>query len=189
MRLWTLATAIVVLTLVGVALRTGAARRPAHGLISAVETRPLLGTWVTLTVAAEDRAAAQAHLRAAFDHIAQLERVLSAHSPDSELAAVNRRAAEAPVVVSDDLYRALRAGVTWHARSGGAFDITIAPVVELWGFYQKRERVPVDDELDTALDLVDYRMVVIDETEGTVFLSKPGMSLDLGGAAKGYAVD
>ncbi|HMF15017.1 MAG TPA: FAD:protein FMN transferase, partial [Gemmataceae bacterium] len=99
------------------------------------------------------------------------------------------KAGGAPVRVSNDLFYVLAKAQQVAERSGGAFDVTVGPVVRLWRVARKSRKVPDPDKLKAALALVGYQHVRIDEQARTVQLLKAGMQLDLGGIAKGYAAD
>ncbi|WP_347460529.1 FAD:protein FMN transferase [Clostridium sp. DMHC 10] len=73
--------------------------------------------------------------------------------------------------------------------SQGAFDISLAPVIELWGVFTKHERVPLEKEIKEKISLVSYNNLILNEGENTVKFSKENMKIDLGGIAKGYAAD
>jgi thiamine biosynthesis lipoprotein len=105
----------------------------------------------------------------------------------SEVMEINRMAGLSPVPVSPETLAVIKAAMEIARLSNGAFDPTIGPVVDLWGITTENPRVPEDQELASALSLVDWRDVEIDG--GTVFLPEPGMVLDLGAIAKGYAAD
>jgi thiamine biosynthesis lipoprotein len=103
--------------------------------------------------------------------------------------AINRQAGIAPVKVRADLIEVLEAALRYAEISGGAFDPTIGPLVKLWGIGTDTQRVPADDEISAMLELVDFRDLVIDRDQGTAFLRRKDMKLDLGAIAKGYAAD
>lgn len=136
---------------------------------------PHMGTVVRITVYARDDAA----IRPAFARIAELDQKLSDYKPDSELNQVCRAAHDHAIRVSDDLYRVLQAAQKLAERSHGAFDVTVGPVTHLW-----RQGKLADAE---TLERVGWRNLVL--RDHTVFLTLPGMQLDLGGIAKGYAAD
>ena len=119
----------------------------------------------------------------------QLERELSSYRPDSTISLLSRKAGVAPVAVSEDTYRVLSLSQHVGTLSGGVFDITVAPLVSLWGFNGAPEpaALPSEEAIREDLKLVDYRRLVL--REGTAFLPVKGMAVDVGGIAKGYAVD
>ena len=128
-------------------------------------------------------------LDAVFARLKEIDAEMSANSADSVIAAVNKAAGVSPVPAPDDLRYVISRALHYAKISGGAFDPTIGPVVKLWNIGMDGERVPGADEIKEALTLVDYRDVVLDNAAGTVFLRRPGMLLDLGAIAKGYAAD
>lgn len=107
----------------------------------------------------------------------------------SPLAAVNHAAGVAPAPVPPDLRALLHRAIDIGDMTGGAFDVTWAALWGLWDFNAEAPRPPTDDAIAPRLELIDYRLVRIDDHEGTVFLPRPGMLLGLGGIAKGYALD
>jgi thiamine biosynthesis lipoprotein len=113
----------------------------------------------------------------------------AANSPESDLGRINRNAGREPVKVPENLIVVLERALYYAELSGGAFDPTVGPLVKLWGIGDEGARVPGKDEIQAALDLVNWRDVQVDREKGTVFLRKPGMALDLGAIAKGYAAD
>lgn len=165
---------------------THAARR---GSRPVTETRALLGTWVTITVGAPDEASGRAHLSAAFARIAELEQTLSAHRPNSELVRVNASAAREAVAVSEDLFAPVRAGVEWHRRSHGAFDITVAPLLDHWRACAKANRLPTAAEIARLRPLVDAGRIALDPAHRAIRFPVEGMRVDLGGIGKGYCAD
>ncbi len=123
-----------------------------------------------------------------FDALMDIDKRMSAVSSDSEIAAINARTTEA-VAVSRDVFDLIALSKATGEATGGAFDVTVRPVVELWGIGTEHARVPSDAEINAALSLVDFRAITLDDAQGTVRLNRPGMALDLGGIAKGYACD
>lgn len=149
----------------------------------------MLGTFVTVTLYAPTREDGIAAASAAFDEFRRIDALMSAHRPDSELNRLNAGAARGPVPVSLDLFRVLEKAQALARETDGSFDITVRPLVELWGFLWKQYRLPTPEELQSVLPRVGYRQVALDAERRTVRFAAPGVSLDLGGIAKGYAVD
>jgi thiamine biosynthesis lipoprotein len=115
--------------------------------------------------------------------------MMSVNLDDSDIAAVNRNAGISPIRVHGEVLEVVESALTYAGLSGGAFDPSIGPLVKLWGIGQDDARLPGEDEIREALALIDWRDVIVDRDAGTVFLRRPGMALDLGGIAKGYAAD
>ena len=156
----------------------------------------------TLTVAAEAMAtrfevaihgAAEATLRAAAEEalgeIARLESMLSLYQPTSEIAPINGRAGSESVPVSPELLTLLLRCRSLHVETGGAFDITIAPLMRCWRFMNDTGSVPTEDAIAAALTCTGMQHVRLDEENCTVSLAKKGVMLDLGSIGKGYALE
>ena len=152
-------------------------------------SQPLLGTFVTISAYGTDRVQLNRAVAEAFAEFRRIDTLMSIHRPDSEISAVNARAAQGPVVVSVDLFRVLAVAQEIAAQTDGSFDMTIRPLSDLWGFIWKEYRLPSETELQNLLPRVDYRLVKLDPTDRSVRFLAEGVSIDLGGIAKGFAVD
>lgn len=153
------------------------------------QTELVLGTTVTITLYDD---APQGIFERAFGRVQEIEEKMSVSDEDydsTELMEVNRNAGIRPVRVSEDTFHVIERGLYYGELSGGLFDISIEPLVDLWGIGTEGEQVPSDEEIAELLPLVDYRNVELDAEEKTVFLTQEGMGLDVGGIAKGYAAD
>jgi thiamine biosynthesis lipoprotein len=127
--------------------------------------------------------------RKIFDRLREIENAMSANLEDSDLGRINAAAGIEAVAARPDTIKALQRAVRFAELSGGAFDPTVGPLVKLWGIGSGGEKIPGEEEIAGALSLINWRDIVIDEDAGTVFLTRPGMALDLGAIAKGYAAD
>lgn len=152
-------------------------------------TEPHMGTRFKIILYAPDEAAANRAAKAAFERIATLDSIMSDYRPTSELMQLCKKAGGDPVRVSEDLWHVLGRSQEISRDSDGAFDVTVGPIVRLWRQARKTKQLPDAKELAKALELVGYDKVKLDEKARTVQLLKPGMQLDLGGIAKGYAAD
>jgi FAD:protein FMN transferase len=152
-------------------------------------TEPHMGTKFQMIVYATDEKTARAATAAAFARVADLDGIMSDYRPTSELMQLCDKAGGDPVKVSDELFFVLSKAQEVSKLSDGAFDVTVGPVVRLWRLARKTGRLPDADDLRKALQLVGYKNIKLDAKERTVQLLKPGMRLDLGGIAKGYAAD
>ena len=124
-----------------------------------------------------------------FARIHEIESRMSAFQPDSDVARINASAGIAPVQVNEEVFRIIERAVGFAEMSGGAFDPSVGPLVFLWGVNTENPRVPSQEEIEAVLPLINWRDIVLDSAHLSVFLRKPGMALDLGGIAKGYAAD
>lgn len=153
------------------------------------KTELLLDTVFDIAVFTEDEAEGNRLLREAFNEVRALEKTFSRFVSGSEVDKINQKAGEGSVEVSSDMLKVVRSGIYFGEITEGSFDITIAPLMELWGFGTGEQRVPSQEEIEEILPLVDYREIQLDEQRFTVYLPQEEMSLDLGGIAKGYIVD
>lgn len=149
-----------------------------------------MGVDFVVVLYAPDEATANAAARAAFDRVHALNDILSDYDPQSELSRLSDTAGSGQAVrVSDPLWHVLTQAQRFSQQSDGAFDVTVGRVVKLWRFARRAKRMPPPDELAAALATKDYRKLVLDPEHRTAKLLVPGTQLDLGGIAKGYAVD
>ena len=118
----------------------------------------------------------------------KLHDTLNAYDPESELSKLNSRAADEPVKCSDVLWEILLAARDGWRDSDGLFDVTVGPLLGLWGFHAKRSTWPTDDEIAAAKAKVGFEKLTLDETVHTVRFGVNGMRLDFGGIAKGFAL-
>lgn len=136
-----------------------------------------------------DAAALPRIVEDAFDEVDRIDRLMSHYKADSPLSRVNREAARRPVTVEPELFDFIADAMRYNRESGGAFDITVGPLMKAWGFFGGDGRVPSDDELAAARRLVGGAHLVLNPADKTIRFDAPGVEIDLGGIAKGYAVD
>ena len=152
-------------------------------------TDAAMGTIWDIEIVSTDRKNADKASDEVFDEVKRLDRMLSLHNKESELSALNAKAGTGPVKVSADIINVLKVAVKASELTKGGFDVSIGPVVKLWGFAGGAEHIPSDAEIKAAHELVGYKMISFDESRSEVMLAKKGMVLDFGGIGKGYAVD
>ena len=150
--------------------------------------RNAMATRFEIVLPGADAARLRAAAEEAFDEIERLEAQLSLFRPTSEIANVNARAAHEPVRVSPETFHLLQHAARLSAETGGAFDITIAPLMRAWGFVGGTGHLPDPTELAAARACVGMKLVELDSANHTVRFARPGVSLDLGAIGKGYAV-
>jgi thiamine biosynthesis lipoprotein len=166
-----------------------AALTPAPKLLTVQRQRQMMGTIIQMTSVGLPEEQAGPVLEAALDEMKRLEGLLSEWKPDSDVSKVNDAAGLQPVHVGPELIDNVRVGLQVARWSDGAFDLSWAALRGLYLFQPGQERVPTDAELKQRLPLVNYRDILLDEKQQTVFLRRKGMQLGLGGIAKGYALE
>lgn len=151
----------------------------------------VMGTTFEVTVYRPESEAAQTNddLDAAFVRVTDIDQRMSLYKPDSELVALNAQAGTNDIPLSEPLYDVLSASAFYDELTQGAFDITVQPLVDLWGFYRVRDAsVPPQREIAKALQIVGMDRLALD-SETPLAALESGTSVDLGAIAKGYAVD
>jgi thiamine biosynthesis lipoprotein len=129
------------------------------------------------------------HALRAFDLIDALEAQMTIYRDDSELLRLNRTAAEQPVAVEPRLFEVLKLAGDLYHQTSGAIDITSSPLSRIWGFTRREGRVPQAEELRSALEIVGFENVVLNDQERTVSFRRKGVELNLNSMGKGYALD
>ncbi len=150
-------------------------------------TRFIMGTLVEITISHPDPDLIQTATTKAFNEMQRIEKLMSTHLPDSEISRINRAAGKHAVPVSLEVEEVIREGIYWSQQSGGAFDITIQPLVQLWDLDGEKELIPSNRTLKKTASLVNYKNIEI--VDHQVKLNRVGMAINVGGLAKGYAVD
>ena len=151
--------------------------------------RHAMATRFELVLHGENPVALRAAGEEALAEIDRLEAQLSLFQPSSEIAHLNARAGRERVRVSPRLFRLLDWARVLHEESGGAFDITIAPLVKCWGFLGGKGRKPAEEEIAAARLRVGMHLVELDPSDFSVRFSSDGVMLDLGAIGKGYAIE
>jgi len=140
-------------------------------------------------VAYSNREGVEQILSQALDEVDRIDRLMSNYKAESPLSQINREASERPVRVTPELFDFIAECIKYSRDSEGAFDITVGPLMKAWGFFRDEGRMPSPTELAKARAGVGYQHVKLDDKAKTVRFERAGVELDLGGIAKGYAVD
>lgn len=148
-----------------------------------------MGSIYSLVMYGEDRDALEGAVEESFQEIRRLDRMMSNYRQDSEWSRINGLAAQRPVKVTRETYDLLELCLNYSRQSAGAFDITVGPLMRVWGFYKGSGRLPKDGEVAEALARVGYKQVTLDPEQRTVRFDADGVEIDPGGIGKGYAVD
>jgi thiamine biosynthesis lipoprotein len=125
----------------------------------------------------------------AYAEIERIEKKLSVRMKDSEITEINQSAGKRPLKVDDEMYLLIQESKRFSEMSGGAFDISVEGLKDIWDFNRPGFREPGPDRVKKGLERVDYRKIRLNQRDSTVFLEEGGMEISLGGIAKGYAVD
>jgi thiamine biosynthesis lipoprotein len=160
-----------------------------HSLIRVEGSVDAMGTGFSIVAYGEDRGRVESAVAQGLEEARRLDEMLSNYKPDSEWSQMNSQAADHPFRASSELFNLLSACLEYSRQSEGTFDISVGPLMKLWGFYKGTGHLPHRAEVRGALSLVGYGNVVLEASNHRVRFAKRGVELDPGGIGKGYAVD
>ena len=149
----------------------------------------IMGTFAHIVAVAEDSGTAKKCVQAALEEIRKVDELMSDYKSDSEISRANRDAGEKAVRLSESTYEVLQRSVEFSEMTGGAFDITVGPLVALFRKAKESKVAPGEEQIAQARSKVGFEKLKLDSENKTVQFSENGMLLDLGGIAKGYAID
>lgn len=132
---------------------------------------------------------AEKAVKEAYRRIDEIEQMASAQVATSDVSRINEMAGIEYINVQPEIIKMLKTALYYSELSEGAFDITVGPLIKLWGIGTPNQKIPSHFKIQETLDLVGYRNISIREEDSSVMLLKKGMSIDLGGIAKGFAAD
>lgn len=158
------------------------------------QTRMIMGTFAEVSIYSNDEKTAGKAIDEALNEMERMDHIMSNYKDDSELSQLNRKAAKLPVACNRELLDVIEQSQYYSELSDGAFDVTIFPLVALWGFFDEKGHVPPNKEIERLLPAVSYKNIVINkgsdpQKPGTVFFKNAQTQIDLGAIGKGYAVD
>lgn len=153
------------------------------------ETQLILGTLGQITVYSDSEKKANEALSKAFSHIDEIENVMSTSKDSSDIFNLNKEAGLQSVEIDPSTMNLLIKGVEYYHTTKGSFNIAIGSLINLWGIGEEWQKLPSKDEISEAKTHIDLDQLEISKEKGTAFIKDPDMLLDLGGIAKGYAVD
>ena len=151
------------------------------------DQQAIMGTVVRVELWSEDQAAGNTAIAAVMDEMRRIDRTMSTYKEDSEVSLVNRKAAQEQVAISAELFDLISRSLRMSELTGGAFDITYASAGHLYDF--RRKVKPSEEALAKALPAISYHHILLDRKRSTIKFSQAGVRIDLGGIAKGHAVD
>lgn len=147
----------------------------------------IMGTAVAVELWSESRPAGEAAMAAVMEEMRRIDRTMSPHKPDSQLSQINRDAARMPVHLSDEMCMLIARAIEFSRWSDGAFDISYASAGQLYDY--RAGVAPDEATLAQAREAVGWQQLLLNDHQRTLRFGKPGMRIDLGGFAKGHAVD
>ena len=151
------------------------------------DARPMMGTEISVRLWHDDPLQGQRLVEQVFAEAKRIDLLMSTYIDDSRISDINRRAADEPVVAGDELFRLIQRSLDISVLTRGAFDITYESVGQHYDF-RNRQR-PDQATVDVSRLLIDYRLVTLDQSLGTVAFEAQGVRINLGGIAKGYVVE
>jgi thiamine biosynthesis lipoprotein len=159
------------------------------GPTEAKRAREVMGTFAEVTAVGADRETANRAAEAAYARLDDVNRLMSDYVADSEIGRLNALSAGESLVVSPETFFVLERAAAISKRSGGAFDVTCRPLVWLWKAAGESGQLPSDAEIAAAKARIGWAKLALDPATRTVTVTVDGMQVDLGGIAKGYALD
>jgi FAD:protein FMN transferase len=183
------ASHIVLAAFAAASLQAGAARPPSQPLHRHEATRLSMACVYAIEAYGPDWQRLSRAVEEALDEVDRIDRLMSHYQTGSAVSRINREAAHHPVALEPELFDFLQTALRYARESGGAFDITVGPLMKAWGFFRGEGHIPSDEDLRAARRLVGTHHVRLNSAARTIAFDEPGVEIDLGGIAKGYAVD
>ena len=152
-------------------------------------SEPHMGSLCTIRLVASDEQKAGDAAKAAFARVEQINQCASDYLPESELSRFNKAPDHQAIPVSDDLFALLKNSARTSELTGGAFDITCVYAVQNWRRAKRQKKLPTPEQTKHAIEMTDWRALVLDESSHTATKTKDGLMIDLGGIGKGYAAN
>jgi len=177
---------LIILFFLGIAL-SALFFNPGYTSQPYLKRKILLDTLVEIKAYGRNKGKVEKAVDKAFQEMKRIEKLLNNYDPKSEISRLNRKAGKA-IPVSAETFEVVALSKSYGRQTGGAFDITVGPLVKLWDFGGSKH-LPGEQELEKILPLVNWKDIELNREKRTIRLARKGMSLDLGGVAKGYAAD
>ena len=152
-------------------------------------SRPVMGTFGRVVAVSTDKKTVLDCIKAAFEQIHKVDELMSYHDPDSEISSVNQKAFKESVKVSSSTYRVIQKSIEFSRLTDGTFDVTVGPLVDLWRKAADANTAPTEQQLQQVRSKVGYDKLILNEADKSIRFAVEGMRIDLGGIAKGFAID
>ena len=153
------------------------------------ETRALMDTFCEISCYGDNKDTTVSAIDAAFKEMERIEGVFSKFNENSDVSKINALAGFERVAASEEVFKLTERSVYYSSISSGAFDITVAPLMEVWGFVRRHKSIPDKETIENALEGVGYKNIELDPKKLSVKFLNKKTKIDFGGIAKGYAVD
>lgn len=151
------------------------------------EARPLMGTEVSVYLWHSDETAGMNAVNAVFSEVERIDELMSTYKEESRISMINREAATTPVDAGEELFDLIQRSLDISVLTLGAFDITYESVGQHYDFRERKR--PSKPDIEDGLKMIDYRLIDMNTRDGTVHFLADGVRINLGGIAKGYAVE
>jgi thiamine biosynthesis lipoprotein len=151
------------------------------------ESQGIMGTPINVELWSHSESLAKSCTRKVMDEMRRIDALMSPYKPESELAIINSKAYQQDIKISQELFRLIERSIVLSELSEGAFDITFASIGYQYDYRKKQK--PSDQQIQAQLDRINYRHIKLDKSRSTIRFAREGVRIDLGGIAKGYAVD
>lgn len=148
----------------------------------------LMGTFLSVEVFHAEESMAKEAIERAFNEVRRVESLLSRFREDSQVYKINRCAYRAPEVIDEELFCLIEQCLIFSEKTQGAFDITVAPLMDLWAQAARLNSAPTETEIARVMSCVGYQNIILDKKNQAVFFKFP-LRIDLGAVGKGYALD
>lgn len=148
-----------------------------------------MDTFSEISLYSSDRSHALNAMKEAFREMERIEKIFSKFDEKSEVSKINRLAGKEEIIVSLELFKIIERSIYYSKISGGSFDITVASLIDVWDIARKNNSIPDLETIEKALKHVGYKNIVLDEKKQSIRFLDSATKIDLGGIAKGYAVD
>ncbi|MFK5914259.1 MAG: FAD:protein FMN transferase [Woeseiaceae bacterium] len=149
--------------------------------------RAIMGTAIHVELWHTDKKTAEQSIQFVITEMHRIDALMSPFKKDSEISLINAQAAKHPVKISNELFKLIQRTIEISKLSHGAFDITFSSVGQFYDYRKKRQ--PTAKELSNHLKKINYKNIKLDQSKQTIFFTQTGTRIDLGGIAKGHAVD
>ena len=157
--------------------------------VQETKTVNLMGSVFQITLVDKDSISAHQNISKVIAEIERIENLISEWRPETQISEVNRNAGKKPVKVDKEVFELTKKAIWFSHISNGAFDISIVALDKIWFFDGSMEDLPSKREIKKSIAKVNYKNIILDSVNSTIFLSKKGMKIGFGSIGKGYAAD